>query len=92
MRKTFPEPMTGCWLWGGALSKKRNGLRPVVRLAGGGSRVVLVARLMLSLYRGDPPSELHEAGHTCPYGEQSACINPEHLDWMTREENERFKR
>lgn len=50
-----------------------------------------VARLVLQWKAGPAPSEYHEAGHTCPKGEQELCVNPEHLAWMTREENEQWK-
>lgn len=92
VEKIVEDRVTGCWLWGGACVKSRRGRRPVVQLGGRGSRVVLVARLLLTWYAGPPPSDLHEAGHTCPDGENSLCVNPGHLAWQTREENEAHKR
>lgn len=90
-RKIRVQPRTGCWEWTGALSAKRRGRRPVVQMAGRGSRVVIVARLVCQRFRGVPPSDLHEAGHTCPHGENALCVRPSHLRWMTREENEQHK-
>jgi hypothetical protein len=80
-----------CWLWSGAHSKKRRGqMRPVVKVARG--EVVPVARIMCEWRNGPPPTPLHEAGHVCPRGENHRCVNPFHLVWMTRIENEQYKR
>ncbi len=85
-----PRP---CWGWKGALSKKRSGDRPVVwesrGFAEGGP--VLVARLICEWFHGPAPSSQHKAGHTCPDGENAACISPHHLQWMTPSENEQHK-
>lgn len=64
----------------------------MIQLARRKSRVVRVARLVLEWAAGPPPTNLHEAGHTCPKGENEICVNPEHLRWMTRDENEAHKR
>ncbi len=81
-----------CWVWTGAKSKKRRGqMRPVIQLGARGTKVVAVARLICELFQGPPPSEFHEAGHTCPNGERDDCVNPNHLIWQTRVENEQWK-
>jgi hypothetical protein len=81
-----------CWLYRGAHSEKRRGQkRPVIQSAGRGSAIALVARIMCEWRHGAPPSPLHEAGHTCPTGENHRCVNPFHLEWMTRVENEHYK-
>jgi hypothetical protein len=85
-----------CWNWQGAKSQKRRRgcrqmYRPVIQLAGRGSKVVNVARLVTEWFQGPAPNSTYEAGHTCPEGENELCINPDHLIWMTREENERYK-
>ena len=85
------DPLSGCHIWTGAYSLKRRWHRPVIHLSGRGSRVVQVARLVLEWKAGPPPSPLHEAGHTCPGGEDSRCVNPDHLAWHTRVENEHQK-
>lgn len=92
MAKCVEDPVTGCLNWIGAFSAKRRGRRPVIQLGGRRSRVVQVARLVLEWKDGPPPSPLHEAGHTCPHGENAACVNPSHLEWQTREQNEHQKR
>lgn len=91
LSKIVVDPKSGCHEWAGAYSLKRRGRRPVIRLGGKGSRVVLVARLVLEWKAGPPPSSLHEAGHTCPLGENSKCVNEDHLQWQTRTENEHQK-
>lgn len=89
---TFPDDLDHCWIWHGALSQKRRGdRRPVIQVAGRGSKIALVARLVCEWYQGPPPSDEHEAGHTCPDGENNLCVNPRHLRWMTRSENEQVK-
>lgn len=86
----FPsDVLVECWEWRGAYSKKRRGYRPNLRM---GRSFINPARLICSWYHGDAPSPAHEAGHTCPLGENSRCVNPRHLQWMSRTENEHYKR
>lgn len=88
----FPEDLEACFGWSGAKSTKRRGQRrPIIREAGTGSRVLSVARWICEMYQGPPPSRAHEAGHTCPGSEREDCVNPRHLRWMTRVENEQWK-
>jgi len=79
-----------CWAWTGATKTKRGGVRPAVQIGRRGSRVVTVARLLLCLQDGVPLAERSglEAGHTCHH---YWCVNPRHLEWQTRLENEREK-
>lgn len=82
-----------CWGWSGAHSRKRRGvLRPAIQRGIRGTSVVHVARIICELVHGEPPTSAHEAGHTCPKGERAGCISPFHLQWMTRAENEQYKR
>lgn len=43
-------------------------------------------RFMCELANGPPPTDKHEAAHTCGNAHM-ACINPNHLEWKTRIEN-----
>jgi hypothetical protein len=84
--------LTQCWLWQGACSRRERGAdRPVIQAGGRGSRILIVARLFCEWQHGPPPTPGHEAGHTCPDGENALCVSPHHLTWMTRTENERHK-
>ena len=84
--------LQACWIWRGARSKKRYGHRPVIQTGGRGSPVALVARLVCEWTYGPAPTSHHEAGHICPDGEREDCVNPNHLVWQTRRENEAHKR
>jgi hypothetical protein len=47
-------------------------------------------RIMCELAHGPPPSREHQAAHSCGKGHEG-CINPKHLSWKTRKENEADK-
>lgn len=51
-------------------------------------RKVVASRLLCELVHGAPPSPAHEAAHGCGKGHEG-CVNPRHLRWATRTENER---
>jgi hypothetical protein len=94
-----PGPATPCATWVGAYN--RHGLRrarrlfhrPVVRLGAVGSPVVYVAPALLTLagITPDRPDQT-EACHTCPTGTPPdgvyRCVDLDHLQWGSREEND----
>jgi hypothetical protein len=45
-----------------------------------------VHRLVCEQAHGAPPTLDHQAAHLCENG-RGGCVNPEHLRWMTRAEN-----
>lgn len=47
---------------------------------------VAVHRLMCEAVNGPPPSQSHDAAHSCGNG-HLGCVNPLHLIWKTRSEN-----
>lgn len=69
----------GCWLWVGSL--KTNGYGQFM-LHG---KPVSANRLALLWAIGEPPSPKMDAAHSC---RQRAGVNPAHLSWKTRSENQ----
>jgi len=53
-------------------------------------RPMVASRYMCILAHGDPPSPTHEAAHSCGKGHEG-CMNPRHLRWATRSENQADK-
>lgn len=45
-----------------------------------------VHRLACEAAHGSPPTDLHEAAHSCGNG-HLGCVNPRHLRWASRKEN-----
>jgi hypothetical protein len=88
-RKVIIHP-SGCWLWVGAVSHGRRGRR--VGHLQIGRCWPKAHRLSLTWAVGQPPADNMEAGHRCPSGPNSLCVNPGHLYWVTRVENEADKR
>lgn len=76
-----------CWIWIGAYSHKRGGYRPAVQLAGRGSPVMSVLRLMLCL-RDTVPLDLRDELQAC-HGpcDNPKCVNPFHAYWGTSKSN-----
>lgn len=54
-------------------------------------RLKKASRVMCELAYGPPPMPRHEAAHSCGRGHK-ACVNPRHLSWKTRSENQRDRR
>lgn len=54
-------------------------------------KTYLAHRLMCELAHGPPPSADYEAAHSCGRGHH-ACVNPKHLSWKTRSENQQDRR
>ena len=49
-------------------------------------KVLKAHRVMCKLVNGDPPSDEHDAAHSCGRG-HDGCIHPKHLSWKTPREN-----
>ena len=55
-----------------------------------GGRMYPAYRLVCEMAHGEPPTPAHQAAHSCGRG-RDGCVNPNHLRWATRAENERDK-
>jgi hypothetical protein len=60
------------------------GWRPTVNA---GDRTTPASCYVCQIIHGTPPTNKHEAAHSCGNG-HLGCINPRHLRWATRSENQ----
>lgn len=54
-------------------------------------KVKKASRIMCEWVNGQPPSPKYEAAHSCGRGKEG-CVNPKHLSWKTRSDNQRDRR
>lgn len=78
--KVMPEPMSGCWLWTGAVLPRGYGTIGVGGAAGGHE---YAHRVSFALRGGDLRQGLH-IHHLC---NNPSCVNPDHLRQVTAREN-----
>jgi hypothetical protein len=78
--KIIPEPNSGCWLWLGSISYDG-----YARARGPQGRLWQVHRLMYEHYLGKIPEGL-VTDHLCRV---RCCVNPRHLEIVSRAENVR---
>lgn len=77
---SYEDAETGCWIWTGAINS-RGYPRLAIRFPGRPKPVQVYAhRMSLKVFAGKL-SDHHQAHHTCLV---SRCINPAHLEGMTR--------
>lgn len=55
------------------------------------ARIEYAHRVMCFLAHGPAPTEAHEVAHSCGNG-RGGCVNPNHLSWKTRSENQLDRR
>lgn len=79
-RNVYPEPMTGCFLWGGYLNRAGYGT-----FYHSGESKVLAHRFAYEAAKGPIPEGLH-LDHTCSV---RCCVNPDHLEPVSLAENNR---
>lgn len=79
VEKRYAVDEAGCWLWLGARDDNGYGrvYHPVLK------RAVLAHRYFYELHVGEPPDTLD---HLC---RTPGCVNPDHLEPVTRQENVR---
>lgn len=81
--KVMPEPNTGCWLWLGGWGAGRKGQR--YGMFNSGSGEWYAHRFSYRLHRGEIPAGL-VIDHLC---RNRVCVNPDHMEIVTQEENKR---
>ena len=81
--KWTPEPNTGCWLWTGATTPGGYGRLTVGSQIDGTRRQVRAHRRSYERLVGPIPDGL-DLDHLC---RTPGCVNPEHLEPVTRREN-----
>lgn len=79
-----------CLLWPFARNAAGYAFSEVARNIGTQTKSTLVHRVMCELRHGKPPTLDHQAAHSCGKG-ADGCVNPNHLRWATRVENEADK-
>lgn len=70
MKKVYPEPNTGCWLWGGKVNENGYGRTWTKHL-----KLHNAHRLSYYLHNGDFDRSMHVL-HKC---DVPSCVNPDHL-------------
>ena len=78
-RDTYFEPNTGCWLWGGMITRIGYGQIDIE------DKSVTVHRFSYRLHKGNIPDGLC-IDHLCSV---RCCVNPDHLEAVTHKENTR---
>ena len=78
-----PEPNTGCWLWTGSIKPAGYGQIEAGGRKTGTRRNALAHRLSYEMFVGPIPMGL-DLDHLCRV---RSCVNPAHLEPVTRSEN-----
>lgn len=79
-KQSSPEPNTGCWLWSGPINGQGYGLFM------GEQRQQLAHRWSFTAFGGVFHEKRETVDHTCG---QPLCVNPAHLEAVSRSENSR---
>jgi hypothetical protein len=82
-RNVSMEPMSGCWLWTGAITKCGYGSTPTGFKKDGTRRRIPAHRFSFMAFRGSIPVGL-DLDHLC---RNRCCVNPDHLEPVTRRVN-----
>lgn len=79
--QSLPHTGDGCLIW--PFARNTDGY---AIMAIGGGKSGTVARQMCIRVHGAPPTNKHEAAHSCGKGDEG-CIHPGHLSWKTHADN-----
>lgn len=79
--KKFRKNKAGCWVWTASRDKDDYGQ---VAVGNGKGRIKRAHRISYELYTGEEIPDGMELDHTCHI---RRCVNPDHLEVVTRQEN-----
>lgn len=80
LESLFDQAIDECITWPYAKDRKGYGVITI----DGANRIV--SRIVCERLYGPPPSDSHQAAHSCGHG-HLGCVNPRHLRWATVSEN-----
>lgn len=81
--KIEPEPMSGCWLWSGAISPSQSGKWPYGIVQARDGKMRMAHRVVYEERCGSIPAG-HDLDHLC---RNTLCVNPAHMEPVTHKEN-----
>lgn len=81
VRAILPYDGDDCLTWPYATDKDGYGLGEL------GGKIRRAHRYICMLAHGAPPTQRHQAAHSCGKG-HLGCVNPRHLRWATNSENQ----
>lgn len=85
MSKVYPEPNTGCWLWGGPVNDDGYGL---FRYSVFPFKLKTAHRASYWMYNGEFDHSKLNVLHVC---DNPCCVNPDHLFLGTHKDNMKDK-